>query len=407
MDRRAVDVTPAAARRQIGSAQGLARPAALVLLFAAAVVSLGCSGGESDAPSVVAQPAASVEPPPTPSPDELRDMIDRVLDFTEHGREMTLEQNAAWQLMHGVLAFGEKFEIVADGKKVVAVDWVFDGKPMKGWTLRATPQGVQAEIEPGKLGQGHEDQWLAILSQCNVPATRPITVEGKPFTVRDMVKRSMFDCWEGKESSWTIIALSTHLNPIDQKWTARDGQEWTVERLVSMEAGPVYDDAAGEDLIYTGACGGTHRLIGLSIALNNYRRQHPDAKLAGGWLAAEKRITWAANRARENQLPSGAFSIGYFLRPANSTNLDEHLSATGHTLEFLSFALPKERLQQEWVQRAVAYLCRLFERTEHLDLECGALYHAAHGLVLYRDKVYGKREAADAATASAAGPTAL
>ena len=44
------------------------------------------------------------------------------------------------------------------------------------------------------------------------------------------------------------------------------------------------------------------------------------------------------------------------------------------------------------MRRAVGYMCRLLERTKHIDLECGALYHAAHGLVLYRAKVYGPRD---------------
>jgi hypothetical protein len=329
----------------------------------------------------------------TPSQDELLKQLDRVLEFTEHGREMTLEKHAAWQLLHGVLAFGPEFEILAGGKRVAALDWVFDGNPMRGWTLTATEQGVKAEIEPGKLGQGHDDQWLAIISQWAVPASQPIMVAGERYLLRDMISRTMYDCWEGKETSWTIIALSTHLDPIDQEWTARDGQTWTVERLVSQEAGPINRDDIGQEMINTGACGGTHRLIGLAIALNNYRRHFPDKELSGGWLAAERRINWAVQQARANQLQStGAFSIQFFQRSANSTNLDEHLAATGHTLEFLSFALPTEELEAAWVRRAVAYLCRLLERTKHLDLECGALYHAAHGLVLYRTKVYGPRE---------------
>ncbi len=225
---------------------------------------------------------------------------------------------------------------------------------------------------------------------------------GKDFRIYDMVKRTMFDCFDGKEASWTIIALTTHLNPIEQTWVARDGNQWTVERLVAQEAGPIYDEDAGQDLIFNGACGGTHRLIGLSIALNNYRRQYPDKELTGGWLAAQKRITWAISQARANQQPNGAFSTAFFMRPANSANVDEHLAATGHTLEFLSFALTKEQLQERWVQRAAAYMCRLLERTKGIDLECGALYHAAHGLVLYRTRVYGPREE----TAAAASETA-
>jgi hypothetical protein len=372
------------------------RTYASLALFASAFLIIGCGSPTTD---VAVQPAsAPPKPLPTPSSDALLTQLDRVLEFTEHGRIMSLEKHAAWQLLHGVLAFGPQFEIEANDQKVVALDWVFDGKPMKGWTLTATPQGVRAEIEPGKLGQGHDDQWLAIISQWSVPSTRPVIVDGKEYKLRDMLARTMYDCWEGKEASWTIIALSTHLAPIEQTWIARDGNEWTVEKLVSMEAGPVYEDEVGQEMINMGACGGTHRLIGLTIALNNYRRQHPGEKLTGGWAAAERRISWAVDRAKEYQLPSGAFSIQFFQRSANSANLDEHLAATGHILEFLSFALPKAELEKPWVRRAVAYMCRLLERTKHIDLECGSLYHAAHGLVLYRMKVYGDK--GDASTAS-------
>ena len=362
--------------------------------FAALLPLLGCGSHSANEPLAELQRTGSKVATKAPSPDELRDMIDRTLDYTEHNRVMTLEKHAAWQLLHGVLAFGEKFEMEADGKKEVVVDWVLDGKPMKGWTLTPTNRGLRGEIEAGKYGQGHDDQWLAILSQWNVPITRTVKVAGRDYTLYDMVKRTMYDCWEGKESSWTIIALSKHLEPIDQKWVATDGETWTLEQLVAMEAGPIYDEEAGQEMILSGACGGTHRLIGLSIALNNYLARTPDAELTGGWAAAEKRIEWAVDQAKANQSPTGAFSILFFVRPSNSTNIDEHLAATGHILEFLAFALPKERLEAPWIQKAVVYLCGVLDRTRHLDLECGALYHAAHGLVLYREKVFGPREGA-------------
>jgi hypothetical protein len=376
-----------------------ARGRSLPLAAASLAVLLGCGTASEPAADVAVKTASASSSTLNPSPAELRDQLDRVLDFTEHGRIMSLEKHAAWQLLHGVLAFGPKFEIMAGDEKVVALDWVFAGKPMRGWTLLATEQGVKAKIEPGKLGQGHDDQWFAIISQWPVPISTPIVVDGQKFTMRDMLRRSMYDCWDGKEASWSVIVTSTHLDPIDQRWTAMDGKEWSVEKLVSMEAGAIYDEEGGAELINMSACGGTHKLIGLAIALNNYRAHHPDKALTGGWLAAEKRIQWAIEQARRNQLPSGAFSVQYFQRPANSSNLDEHLGATGHILEFLSFALPKEQLDDAWVRRAAAYLCRLLERTKHLDLECGSLYHAAHGLVLYRTKVYGPRESTQARAA--------
>lgn len=378
------------------------RSACLKLSFASLAVVLGCGpGGDAPVPArpAGARPAGDQPPADNPTGDSLRDLIDRTLDFTEHGRQMSLEKHAAWQLLHGVLAFGENFEMVAAGEKTPVVDWVFDGKSMKGWTVVPTNHGLMVTIEPGKFGQGHEEQWLAILSQCDVPSTRKVKVGSREFTVRDMVDRAMYDCSDGKEASWTVIALSKHLDPIDQKWVAKGGEEWTLERLMRMEAGPIFDEERGQEMILSGACGGTHRLIGLSIALNNYRLHHSEGELTGGWEAARRRIDWAVGQAKVNQLPSGAFSIAFFFRPSNSANLDEHLAATGHILEFLAFALPKERLEEPWIERAVVYMCRLLERTRHIDLECGGLYHAAHGLVLYRDKVFGPRSQA-ARTAS-------
>jgi hypothetical protein len=39
--------------------------------------------------------------------------------------------------------------------------------------------------------------------------------------------------------------------------------------------------------------------------------------------------------------------------------------------------------------RAADRLVTLLEQTADVDVECGALYHAAHGLLLYSDRVCG------------------
>ena len=68
-------------------------------------------------------------------------------------------------------------------------------------------------------------------------------------------------------------------------------------------------------------------------------------------------------------------------------------------------SLTDEQLGEAWVRRAVMYLCGLFRKTDQYDLECGALYHAAHGLALYRQRMFGSRkyggeDVTDAATAN-------
>ena len=51
--------------------------------------------------------------------------------------------------------------------------------------------------------------------------------------------------------------------------------------------------------------------------------------------------------------------------------------------------LPKNELASEPMRRALTFMCRLFRKTRDQDLECGALYHAAHALAIYRDRRWG------------------
>lgn len=324
-------------------------------------------------------------------PRELVPLIDEVLDFTRDRRQLDSTRHAAWQILHGVLAYGRDFEITHEGKPVNTIDWVFTGGQLRGWTMRPGEVGLKAVLEAGsKAGQGHEDQWLAVLSQCDLPPDQKIVVGDDEFTMLDLVRQTQHDVFVGKECSWTLIGL-THYLPIDAEWKASDGSTWTIERIVGMEAGEHLETE--EDItrhINEAACGGTHRLIGMTMALDRYLRQKPDVsrdQLEGGWAEAEERIEWAIDMARRNQLPSGAFSVNYFNRPTDSPDLSEHLGSTGHTLEFLALALDDQRIQQPWVTRAARSMCRVFKMTENIDLECGKLYHAAHGLVLYRERV--------------------
>jgi hypothetical protein len=63
------------------------------------------------------------------------------------------------------------------------------------------------------------------------------------------------------------------------------------------------------------------------------------------------------------------------------------LGATGHIFEVLALALDDEQLAEPWVTRAADRLVTLLEQTADVDVECGALYHAAHGLLLYRQRL--------------------
>jgi hypothetical protein len=315
----------------------------------------------------------------------LCERIDTVLAHARDARQLNTTDHAAWQVVHGILAFGDAFPVSHDGTTSSALEYLLSGGQLTGWTLRPGSAGVMAVLDPGsKTGQGHPDQWLGYLSQCSLDGLPPdveISAGGETYRVADLLSQAKHDLRNGQEATWTLMALSTYL-PTDAVWTAGDGTEWTLEKLVAMEA--------SADLAES-ACGGSHRLYGLTVAMNRYLAASgltPD-ELSGGWADAETRIQEAIEQARRYQQPDGSFSTSFFERPSTSPDVFARIGSTGHTFEFLAMALEKERLQEPWVRRAADALVTLLEQTADVPVECGGLYHAAHGLVLYQARTCG------------------
>lgn len=323
---------------------------------------------------------ASAPPEPILETNALCELIDEAIDVTE-ARYMQADQQAAWQIVHGILAYGRNLQIYVDGTLVSALDYLLEGGRLEGWKLRHGERGLDTIVEPGsKSGQGHEDQWIGYLSLCDIPPDQTIKHGDRVYTIFDMVTQAQWDIREGMEATWTLMALAAY-QPVDAEWTASDGQIWTVERVVRMEA--------NEDLAES-ACGGTHRLTGLTVALNEYLAQ--GRPLTGGWKDAEEKIQWSIAKAREYQLPDGGFSSGFFFRPASTADVALQLNTTGHTLEFLTYALTDEQLAEPWVARAAQRVAQLLIQTRDLPVECGSLYHAARALQVYRLRIFGPRD---------------
>ena len=357
-------------------------PALPLLLILLVAIVPGCG-----APATRANDPDAVEPaPPT---DLLQARLDDTLESVYQHRSLSLDRNAAWQILHGVLAYRQEFLVEkGDNTKVPTVAHLLDGGEMRGWDVRPGlmfdngRQGLRVEMEVGsKAGQGHPDQWFAILAQCGLPPDAPVKAGDKTYAVSDMLNQIQYEAPRNatSEYSWTLIGVTTYL-PTTATWQAIDGREWSVERLVEIELGQE---------LHSSACGGTHRLIGLAMARN--RRLIDQAPMEGVWQRTQELLAESIETARQLQNPDGSFSTRYLARPSTSPDLAQNLGATGHVLEFLTVALPQDRLEEPWVRRSVSYLCDLLERTKELPLECGALYHAVHGLVLYRERVYGPR----------------
>lgn len=354
---------------------------ACFLIAAFCLLAAGC--GEPSVGSPVAEPTQVTALKPVeegPSDDELKRMIDEAIDFNA-GRYMSANDHAAWQIVHGILAYGRDLKIYVDGELVSALDYLLGGGELRGWAIKPGDQGVETVLEVGsKSGQGHEDQWLGYIAQTGVSPEEPIVVAGKTYKFGDLLTQAQWDVYDGMEASWTLMALSVYV-PADTTWSARDGQAWSVERLIAMEA---------EADLAASPCGGSHRMSGIAMALN--RRLEDGGEITGGWKKADDKVQECIRKAREHQQPDGTFSTNYWIRPSTSPDAALRLNTTGHTLEFLTLATSEAQLKEPWIRRAAVELCNLLDQTRELPVECGGLYHAIHGLELYRLRMFGPRE---------------
>lgn len=358
-------------------------PVVLVVLVVA-VRWVGCS---DSSPSPNPMPPAPIAE--SLSPETLRDQLDEAIDFTYSGRRLNLRDHAAWQIIHGCVAFKRDFQVeTADGTLVPVIDYVLQGGRMNGWNFEPGIEfegrrGLRSIVESGsKSGQGHYDQWLGYLAESGLAPEQTFVWDGRTYTIADVVRQVEWDIPRNtvREFSWTLMGLTTYRST-NHTWTASDGKQWSIEDLVREEVSQDLNSAA---------CGGSHRLCGLTIALNRHLAQ--GGELTGAWADADKRIKESIAFARMNQNMDGSFSSNFFARPGLSSDLTHVLRTTGHTFEFIVLAVDDKELQQPWIRRAAERLSEAFLASKRMSVECGALYHATHGLILYRDRIYGPRK---------------
>jgi hypothetical protein len=358
------------------------RPTLAFLTFVMLLV--GCGS-----PVVVPPATTSSNPKPLPDDAQLMATLDEVIDFTGQ-RVLNTRDHAAWQVVHGILAYGRDLQIEHEGQVQPCVDYLMKGGALRGFSFAPGEKGLDSVIDSGsKIGQGHDDQWLGYMTQAGMKWDDPMVWAGQTYTWGDLVEEAKWDIRQGAEASWSIMAFSTYL-PHGATWTASDGTEWNVEKVIEMES---------KQDINASACGGTHRLQGMTIALNKHLAS--GGQLTGGWKLAHDKIRDCIETAREFQNPDGSFSTNYFIRPASTNDIALRINTTGHTFEFLAMAMSDEELKEPWMVRAAVHLCELFDHTREMAVECGALFHAAHGLRVYRDRRFG-----DPKTRASSGPGA-
>lgn len=332
-------------------------------------------------PLVVSRLQATGAPPPkTRRFERLRSRIAQTL-ATYQRRPLNTAQNTPWEVMHGFIAFGIPTQVRVGGPAgdlVSAIGWSNMGGRCRGQVMLAA-SGDRITALKGVGVQGHSAQYLAILAQCRVAANSPLTVQGKQFTVSDLIEEEKLSCKAKTELTFALIALAHYL-PTDATWTARDGEKWSLPRLVEEE---IVQPIRGAP------CGGTHRLYGLAYGCQ--RRLRATGELDGPYLRADKYVRDYQNfTLTKLQNRDGSFSTEWFKYAADrDDDIDRKIQTTGHILEWLVSSLDQDRLYEPRVVAAAEFLCGALMSEPSREWKLGPLGHALHALNIYQERAWG------------------
>lgn len=328
------------------------------------------------------QPAAKPAPAPLPPLSQnmknLRAKVRRVLK-SYYSRPLNTRDNDPWESMHGMLAYGVHSKIrqgSQNGKTITLVGWLCYNRPLKGMTLLYTTPENELRAKQGVGLQGHMGQFLAMLAQCQVSPEYPIRVRNQEFTIQDLIEAEQKTCYPKSELTFKLIALMHYLDS-DAKWVNDQGASWDIPRLIREELAQPIRGAA---------CGGTHRLAGLSLAARTrVRRGEP---LDGEYLRAAQFVEKYHSYAYQMQNRDGSLSTEWFRGRGAEDDTDRRVKTTGHILEWLCYSVNDKEIRSVRTFRAVNYLSSLLASNFDHEWEVGPLSHAIHALRLYDERVY-------------------
>ncbi len=306
---------------------------------------------------------------------KLRNDINRCLNYFMQNPE-TIARRSPWAVMHAILPYGVEAELLGGNRRVNAIGWMCHNGLCKTQRIfQSTQDGFRTNLGPGV--QGHEGQFLAILAQSKVAANFPIKVGNRSYTVQDLVRYEMATCKEDSELTFKLIGLSYYLEP-NQSWRDSEGGFWNLEKMVAEEL---------EQPIVGAACGGTHRLMGLTFSL--LQRKQAGLPIEGHWHRSEQYLNDFVQYAFTLQNADGSFSTEWFEGRGSDPNVEKKVQTTGHILEWLVYTLPDDQLDSPQVVKSVRFLLGTIGANPSRDWPIGPRGHSLRALALYNQRVFG------------------
>jgi hypothetical protein len=350
----------------------------------AAVLWAGCAPVEpppSDKKPPEEQPApAPRNEPPPPMTNRLLEQRIKAALTNVHQRDLRTD-NGFWTVLHGILGMGFQTTLrdPFSSERKNAMDYICSGGEIRGLAFIPTKYGLDVRTGPVFVGQGHQDQFIAEMAQWGMPADRKFIVLGKEYTFRDFIRHCQMraSLTESQELSWAAVIIAEYIGT-DVSWTNEKGEKLHFADLIRYELNQPVDEAA---------CGGTHRLFGLTWAL--HRHLQKGGKKEGVWKDTADKLERYKQLAHKYQNPDGSFSTKYLAGPENVPDVTRRINTTGHVLEWLALAMTDSELKETWVQNAAFACAMMVLENGDKEIDGGSLYHASHGLHVYYNRMFG------------------
>ncbi|HEV3006083.1 MAG TPA: hypothetical protein VGX78_16560, partial [Pirellulales bacterium] len=259
---------------------------------------------------------------------QLRDEIRRTLAHYQT-RPLNARDHNCWELMHSIVAYGIQSQVRLGGPSgdpVNAIGWLCYGNAVGGQKLVSVERG-RLSVAKGPRVQGHHGQFLAIVAQSKVRSDYPIKIGESQFTLADLVESEKLGCEAGTELTFKLIALAHYLDS-NATWRSSAGETWSISRLIQEEI---------KSPIIGAACGGTHRLMGLSYAVHERVKQ--GGTLDGQFMRADRYVRDYHRYAFSLQNSDGSFSTDWFKGRAAKPDVERRLQTTGHILEWMAYSV--------------------------------------------------------------------
>ena len=292
-------------------------------------------------------------------------------------RPEVADRRSNWGMMHSMMVYGADTQVIVGRKRYSTIAWIAGNNACRGQRIFDLDEHGLF-VRSGAGLQGHQGQLLTMFALAGVPQDYPIYCNGKRFSVADIVRREMDDCVSGNELTFTLIALSHYLDS-DEVWRSRDGETWSIARLIREEL---------SQPIVGAACGGTHRLMAFAHAIRMRRRQ--GRPIDGQWRRAEIFTQDFVKYAYGLQNRDGSMGTAWFEGRQDNGDIDRKLQTTGHIVEWLLTVTPDSQLQNPRLVSAVNFLNRSIRESDREDANIGPRGHALRSLAMYYERVYAR-----------------